>query len=181
MKFTKFFHRFRYKNHFFVIKFDALLIIMNILVDFAYSVPDLRRLNKGNIRHVLGDIILLMIFAECPSVSHAWKLLSSEKRKDLVFKRHKTLTYKEVNFPGSQLIWVGLYVPICFLNERATALGGEIYFMVSFWRNCLRCRRSMRRRSARGRGRAGFSKMKAAVCCTVGSWSDSILPSMRAR
>lgn len=37
--------------------------IMDPLIDFVYSVPDLRRSNKGNIRHVLGDIILLMIFA----------------------------------------------------------------------------------------------------------------------
>lgn len=155
---------------------------MNILVDFAYSVPDLRRSNKGNIRHVLGDIILLMIFARMSKCITRVEIIEFGKKKKIsFFKRHKTLIYKEVNLPGSQSIWVGLYVPICFLNERATALGGEIYFMVSFWRNCLRCRRSMRRRSARGRGSAGFSKMKAAVCCTVGSWSDSILPSMRAR
>lgn len=85
MKFTKFFHRFRYKNHFFVIKFDDLLIIMNILVDFAYSVPDLRRSNKGNIRHVLGDIILLMIFARMSKCITRVEIIEFGKKKKISF------------------------------------------------------------------------------------------------
>ena len=36
---------------------------MERLMDFASSVPDFRRLGKGNIRHKLSDIIILMIFA----------------------------------------------------------------------------------------------------------------------
>ena len=35
--------------------------IMERLIDFASSVPDFRRLDKGNIRHRLKDIIMLMI------------------------------------------------------------------------------------------------------------------------
>lgn len=35
---------------------------MERLIDFASSVPDFRRSNKGNIRHRLDDIIILMIF-----------------------------------------------------------------------------------------------------------------------
>ena len=34
---------------------------MERLIDFASSVPDFRRSNKGNIRHRLDDIIILMI------------------------------------------------------------------------------------------------------------------------
>lgn len=37
--------------------------IMERLIDFAFSIPDFRRTSKGNIRHKLGDIIILMIFA----------------------------------------------------------------------------------------------------------------------
>lgn len=33
------------------------------LMDFAFSIPDFRRTSKGNIRHNLGDIIILMILA----------------------------------------------------------------------------------------------------------------------
>lgn len=32
-------------------------------MDFAASVPDFRRTDKGNIRHRLADIIMLMVFA----------------------------------------------------------------------------------------------------------------------
>ncbi len=35
--------------------------IMEKLMDFATSVPDFRRTDKGNIRHRLADIIMLMI------------------------------------------------------------------------------------------------------------------------
>ena len=37
--------------------------ILEKLKEFAFSVPDFRRTGKGNIRHQLGDIIILMIFA----------------------------------------------------------------------------------------------------------------------
>ena len=37
--------------------------ILERLIDFAFSIPDFRRTDKGNIRHQLGDIIMLMIFA----------------------------------------------------------------------------------------------------------------------
>ena len=36
--------------------------ILERLMDFAGSVPDFRRSDKGNIRHRLDDIIILMIF-----------------------------------------------------------------------------------------------------------------------
>lgn len=37
--------------------------ILESMMDFAFSIPDFRRTDKGNIRHGLGDIIMLMIFA----------------------------------------------------------------------------------------------------------------------
>ena len=42
-------------------KFDTETSIMDELRAFASSVPDFRRLKKGNIRHRLDDIIMLMI------------------------------------------------------------------------------------------------------------------------
>lgn len=46
--------------------------ILDGLMDFARSVPDFRRSDKGNIRHLLADIIILMIFArECGCVGRA--------------------------------------------------------------------------------------------------------------
>lgn len=44
-------------------KFDTRTSIWDRLKEFAYSVQDFRRTDKGNIRHILGDIILLMILA----------------------------------------------------------------------------------------------------------------------
>lgn len=37
--------------------------ILDGLMNFAFSIPDFRRTGRGNHRHVLGDIIILMIFA----------------------------------------------------------------------------------------------------------------------
>lgn len=37
--------------------------ILERLMDFAFSIPDFRRTGSGNIRHGLGDIVMLMIFA----------------------------------------------------------------------------------------------------------------------
>ncbi|WP_290379393.1 transposase family protein, partial [Paramuribaculum intestinale] len=46
--------------------------ILNRLMNFARSVPDFRRSDKGNIRHRLADIIILMILArECGCVGRA--------------------------------------------------------------------------------------------------------------
>ena len=41
--------------------FDSRCSILDRLMDFASSVPDFRRLDKGNIRHRLADIIMMMI------------------------------------------------------------------------------------------------------------------------
>lgn len=42
---------------------DSKCSILDGLKKFAASVPDFRRLKKGNIRHPLSDVILLLIFA----------------------------------------------------------------------------------------------------------------------
>lgn len=44
-------------------KLDAGCSILDRLMDFAVSVPDFRRTGKGNIRHRLEDVIMLMVFA----------------------------------------------------------------------------------------------------------------------
>ena len=36
--------------------------IMERLMDFSFSIPDFRRTGKGNHRHELGDIVILMMF-----------------------------------------------------------------------------------------------------------------------
>lgn len=43
-------------------KIDSHGSILERLMDFAASVPDFRRTDKGNIRHRLEDIIMLMVF-----------------------------------------------------------------------------------------------------------------------
>lgn len=49
-------------------------------MEFAFSVPDFRRTDKGNIRHRLGDIIMLMIFA---------RMSKCVRRADIIeFGRH---------------------------------------------------------------------------------------------
>lgn len=42
-------------------KIENQCSILDALIRFAFSVPDFRRTGKGNIRHSLGDIIILMI------------------------------------------------------------------------------------------------------------------------
>ena len=44
-------------------KFESEGTILSELVNFASSVPDFRRSNKGNIRHRLRDMLILIIFA----------------------------------------------------------------------------------------------------------------------
>ena len=44
-------------------KFKSKCSILDRLMDFAASVPDFRRTDKGNIRHRLEDIIMLLVFA----------------------------------------------------------------------------------------------------------------------
>lgn len=46
-----------------VINSESSATILSKLLEFASSVPDFRRSNKGNIRHRLSDIIMLMILA----------------------------------------------------------------------------------------------------------------------
>ena len=46
--------------------------ILDNLMNFAASVPDFRRCNKGNIRHRLNDIIILMILGRtCEQIGRA--------------------------------------------------------------------------------------------------------------
>lgn len=44
-------------------KSESRCSIFDRLMDFAESVPDFRRTDKGNIRHRIGDIIMLMVLA----------------------------------------------------------------------------------------------------------------------
>lgn len=44
-------------------KLETGCSIFDRLMDFAASVPDFRRTDRGNIRHRLEDIIMLMFFA----------------------------------------------------------------------------------------------------------------------
>ena len=44
-------------------KIETKSSILERLMDFAASVPDFRRTDKGNIRHRLGDVIMLMVLA----------------------------------------------------------------------------------------------------------------------
>lgn len=44
-------------------KSETVCSIFDRLIEFASSVPDFRRTDKGNIRHRLEDIIMLMVFA----------------------------------------------------------------------------------------------------------------------
>lgn len=36
---------------------------LSFKISWTFSIPDFRRTDKGNIRHGLGDIVMLMIFA----------------------------------------------------------------------------------------------------------------------
>ena len=54
--------------------------ILKGLWDFAFSIPDFRRTDRGNIRHMLGDIIILMVFA---------RISRCDRRADMIeFGKH---------------------------------------------------------------------------------------------
>lgn len=64
--------------------------ILEKLVEFAFSIPDFRRTDKGNIRHVLGDIIMLMIFA---------RMSKCVGRADIIeFGRHNLVKLRSMGF-----------------------------------------------------------------------------------
>lgn len=59
-------------------KLDPQGSIMERLMNFASSVPDFRRLSKGNIRHKLKDIIILMILARASKCVVSWADFAKE-------------------------------------------------------------------------------------------------------
>lgn len=62
--------------------------ILERLIDFAFSIPDFRRTGKGNHRHELGDIIILMIFA---------RMSRCAGRADIIeFGRHNLRKFKSM-------------------------------------------------------------------------------------
>lgn len=56
-------------------KLDPQGSIMEKLMDFASSVPDFRRLGKGNIRHKLKDAIILMILARASKCARRGEII----------------------------------------------------------------------------------------------------------
>ena len=54
--------------------------IMERLMDFAFSIPDFRWTSKGNIRHKLGDIIILMVFARLSKCTGRADIIEFGKR-----------------------------------------------------------------------------------------------------
>ena len=67
--------------------------IMERLVDFAFSIPDFRRTGKGNHRHELGDIIILMIFG---------RMSKCVGRADIIeFGRHNIRKFQSMGMLGN--------------------------------------------------------------------------------
>lgn len=57
--------------------------------DFAFSIPDFRRTDRGNIRHVLGDIIILTIFA---------RMSQCDGRADIIeYGKHNLHKFQSMN------------------------------------------------------------------------------------
>lgn len=63
--------------------------IFESLWNFAFSLPDFRRTDRGNIRHTLGDIIILMIFA---------RMSKCNGRADMIeYGRHNLHKFQSLN------------------------------------------------------------------------------------
>jgi len=61
---------------------------MERLFDFAFSIPDFRRTDKGNIRHELGDVIMLMILG---------RMSRCVGRADIIeFGKHNLKTFRSM-------------------------------------------------------------------------------------
>ena len=54
-------------------KFGSRDSILYKLKEFSSSVPDFRRLDKGNIRHRLDDLIMLLILARALSTKSTYQ------------------------------------------------------------------------------------------------------------
>lgn len=67
--------------------------IIERLTDFAFSIPDFRRTGKGNHRHELGDIIILMILA---------RMSKCVGRADIIeFGRHNLRRFQSMGMLGN--------------------------------------------------------------------------------
>lgn len=74
-------------------KFESKSSILERLRYFASSVPDFRRTNKGNIRHRLCDIIMLMILSRASGCV---------ERADIVeFGRHNIFQFRKLGMLGN--------------------------------------------------------------------------------
>lgn len=63
--------------------------ILERVWDFAFSISDFRRTDRGNIRHVLGDIIILMIFA---------RMSQCDRRADMIeYGKHNLHKFQSMN------------------------------------------------------------------------------------
>ena len=63
--------------------------ILEGLWDFTFSIPDFRRTGRGNIRHVLGYIIILMIFA---------RISQCDGRTDMIeYGKHNIHKFQSMN------------------------------------------------------------------------------------
>lgn len=70
--------------------------ILERVWDFAFSISDFRRTDRGNIRQVLGDIIILMIFARMSQCGRRADMIKPPRENSFYRKGHpKTLVYRE--------------------------------------------------------------------------------------
>ena len=99
--------------------------ILERLMDFAFSVPDFRRTGKGNHRHRLGDIIILMIFA---------RMSKCVGRADIIeFGKHNLIKFKSMDMlrngvpSESTLCRVENGIDSMGLADRMAVLAGEFH------------------------------------------------------
>lgn len=103
--------------------------ILERLWDFAFSIPDFRRTGKGNIRHVLGDIIILMVLA---------KMSKCNGRADMIeYGKHNLHKFQSLNLLKNG---VPSEPTLCRVENGIDALGfadGMAEFIQSFYQELL--------------------------------------------
>lgn len=91
---------------------DTRRSIWDELRGFAYSIPDFRRQGRGNIRHILGDIIILMVLA---------RMSKCVSRADIIeFANHNLKKFQSM---GMLKLGVPSEPTLCRVDYGINALG----------------------------------------------------------
>lgn len=105
--------------------FNPRKSILDMLKDFAYSIQDFRRIDRGNIRHKLGDIIILMVLAHMSGRFHRADIIEFGKHN---LKRIQSLGFLKHGVPSEPtLCRVGIGIEALGFADKLAEFAQSFY------------------------------------------------------